>query len=73
MASGAGSCWVLVALLLVARAFPAAATSFTVGGKSGWTIGVDYTTWASGNTFKVGDSLGKTFCYFIGAYIHAVN
>ncbi|KAI4966769.1 hypothetical protein ZWY2020_036026 [Hordeum vulgare] len=37
--------------------FPAAATSFTVGGKSGWTIGVDYTTWASGNTFKVGDSL----------------
>ena len=57
MASGAGSCWVLVALLLVARAFPAAATSFTVGGKSGWTIGVDYTTWASGNTFKVGDSL----------------
>lgn len=58
MASGAGSCWwTLVALLIVARAFPAAATSFTVGGKSGWTIGVDYTTWASGNTFKVGDSL----------------
>uniref|UniRef100_M8C0N7 Uncharacterized protein n=1 Tax=Aegilops tauschii TaxID=37682 RepID=M8C0N7_AEGTA len=56
MASGAGSCWALVVLLLVARAFPAA-TSFTVGGKSGWTIGVDYTTWASGNTFKVGDSL----------------
>lgn len=57
MASGAGYCWALVVVLLVARAFPAAATSFTVGGKSGWTIGVDYTTWASGNTFKVGDSL----------------
>lgn len=69
MASGAGSCLALVVLLLAARAFPAAATSFTVGGKSGWTIGVDYTTWASGNTFKVGDSLGKTFSFFVSTYV----
>ena len=59
MASGAGTCLALVVVILVARAFPAAATSFTVGDKSGWTLGVDYTTWASGNTFKVGDNLGK--------------
>lgn len=52
-----GPCLALVVVILVARAFPAAATSFTVGDKSGWTLGVDYTTWASGNTFKVGDNL----------------
>ncbi|KAM0927014.1 hypothetical protein ACQ4PT_003141 [Festuca glaucescens] len=57
MAPVASSCWALVVVILVARVFPAAATSFTVGDKSGWTLGVDYTTWASGNTFKVGDNL----------------
>uniref|UniRef100_A0ACD5Z7A9 Uncharacterized protein n=1 Tax=Avena sativa TaxID=4498 RepID=A0ACD5Z7A9_AVESA len=57
MSSGAGSCLALVVMILVVRASPAAATSFTVGDKSGWTLGVDYTTWASGNTFKVGDNL----------------
>jgi hypothetical protein len=62
MAPVASSCWALVVVILVARVFPAAATSFTVGDKSGWTLGVDYTTWASGNTFKVGDNLGKLLC-----------
>ncbi|KAM0850569.1 hypothetical protein ACQ4PT_052994 [Festuca glaucescens] len=57
MAPVASSCLALVVVVLVARVFPAAATSFTVGDKSGWTLGVDYTTWASGNTFKVGDNL----------------
>jgi len=43
-------------LLLV---FPYAfATDFTVGDTSGWDLGVDYTKWASGKTFKVGDNLG---------------
>ncbi|KAI5071501.1 hypothetical protein GOP47_0013752 [Adiantum capillus-veneris] len=33
------------------------ATQYTVGGSSGWTLGVDYTTWASQSSFKTGDSL----------------
>ncbi|ONK73467.1 uncharacterized protein A4U43_C04F31860 [Asparagus officinalis] len=33
------------------------ATDYTVGDSSGWTQGVDYKTWASDKTFKVGDTL----------------
>ncbi|MED6168039.1 hypothetical protein PIB30_008392 [Stylosanthes scabra] len=44
---------------------PAPATgpvTYTVGGTSGWTIGtVNYTSWASGKTFKVGDILVFNF------------
>ncbi|WVZ73554.1 hypothetical protein U9M48_021845 [Paspalum notatum var. saurae] len=47
----------LAALLLVACSSTAAATSYTVGDGSGWTTGVDYTTWASSKSFKVGDNL----------------
>jgi hypothetical protein len=35
------------------------ATVHTVGYTLGWTIGSDYSTWASDKTFAVGDSLGK--------------
>jgi len=38
---------------------PSLATVYTVGDSSGWTIGTDYSTWTSGKTFAVGDSLGK--------------
>ncbi|KAL6633512.1 hypothetical protein ACP70R_026183 [Stipagrostis hirtigluma subsp. patula] len=51
------SCSALAVLLLVAGASTAAATSYTVGDGSGWTTGVDYTTWAASKNFKVGDSL----------------
>ncbi|CAN6233365.1 unnamed protein product [Urochloa humidicola] len=45
-------------LLLVATCFStASATSYTVGDGSGWTTGVDYTSWAASKNFKVGDSL----------------
>lgn len=48
------------ALLILVLAAPAAyaATTYTVGDSSGWstTFG-DYTTWVSGKTFTVGDSL----------------
>ncbi|KAF8729865.1 hypothetical protein HU200_017324 [Digitaria exilis] len=47
----------LAALLLVAWSSTAAATSYTVGSGSGWTTGVDYTSWAASKNFKVGDSL----------------
>ncbi|KAJ1281142.1 hypothetical protein BS78_04G285600 [Paspalum vaginatum] len=54
-------CWVsrlpLAVLLLVASSSTAAANSYTVGDGSGWTTGVDYTTWASSKSFKVGDTL----------------
>ncbi|CAN6273707.1 unnamed protein product [Urochloa humidicola] len=43
--------------LLAAVAAPAYATDYVVGDSSGWTSGVDYTTWAKGKTFSVGDSL----------------
>ncbi|KAJ6971935.1 uclacyanin-3-like [Populus alba x Populus x berolinensis] len=47
------------ALLILVLAAPAAyaATTYTVGDSSGWTNFGDYTTWASGKTFAVGDSL----------------
>ncbi|XP_062228461.1 blue copper protein-like [Phragmites australis] len=57
----------LVALLLVSCASAAAAaTKYTVGDTSGWTTGSDYTTWASGKKFKVGDTL--EFNYAGGAH-----
>ena len=52
------ACSALAVLLLVARASTAAATTYTVGDGSGWTTGVDYTTWAGSKNFKDGDSLG---------------
>lgn len=36
------------------------ATDYTVGDSSGWTLGVNYNNWASGKTFKVGDTLCKS-------------
>ncbi|CAM0148269.1 unnamed protein product [Urochloa decumbens] len=48
----------LAVLLLVATcSSTASATSYTVGDGSGWTTGVDYTSWAASKNFKVGDSL----------------
>ncbi|XP_051193533.1 chemocyanin [Lolium perenne] len=45
-------------LVLLAAAAPAAyAVDYTVGDSSGWTGGVDYSTWASDKTFNVGDTL----------------
>ncbi|KAK8962601.1 hypothetical protein KSP40_PGU000955 [Platanthera guangdongensis] len=32
-------------------------TDFQVGDHSGWNLGVNYTTWAEGKQFKVGDTL----------------
>jgi hypothetical protein len=50
---------VLVAVLLAAAAAPASAKDYTVGDSSGWTTGVDYTAWARGKTFNIGDTLCK--------------
>ncbi|KAL1540209.1 blue copper protein-like [Salvia divinorum] len=39
----------------------AAAAVFTVGDTSGWSIGSDYSTWASAKTFSIGDTLVFTY------------
>jgi hypothetical protein len=51
----------IVALVAAAGcAALASATSYTVGDSQGWTTtGVDYSSWASRNTFVVGDTLGE--------------
>ena len=49
----------LVALLVTGCAALASATSYTVGDGQGWTTNVDYSTWASGKSFAVGDKLGE--------------
>ncbi|KAJ1290042.1 hypothetical protein BS78_02G211800 [Paspalum vaginatum] len=48
----------LVALLVAGCAALASATTYNVGDSQGWTTGgVDYSTWASGKSFAVGDTL----------------
>ncbi|RCV12052.1 hypothetical protein SETIT_2G237300v2 [Setaria italica] len=47
----------LVALLIAGCAALASAATITVGDSQGWTTGVDYTSWASGKSFSVGDKL----------------
>ncbi|RCV07581.1 hypothetical protein SETIT_1G256300v2 [Setaria italica] len=53
----AGTLVIAGLVLLAVAAAPAHATDYVVGGSSGWTSGVDYTTWAKGKTFSVGDNL----------------
>lgn len=33
-----------------------------VGGSQGWQESIDFDSWASAQTFKVGDQLGMHFC-----------
>nr|XP_043617633.1 blue copper protein-like [Erigeron canadensis] len=51
--------YVAVVLLVVAlcSGLPSLAKVYTVGDSAGWSLNVDYTTWTSDKTFKVGDSL----------------
>ncbi|XP_008805908.1 blue copper protein-like [Phoenix dactylifera] len=56
----------LGALFLISCVAWGSATVYTVGDTSGWTSGVDYSTWTSGKSFAVGDSLA--FNYASGAH-----
>ncbi|XP_030528690.1 blue copper protein-like [Rhodamnia argentea] len=47
----------LCATLVLNLVVPSLATVYTVGDTTGWVTGMDYTTWTSGKTFLVGDSL----------------
>ncbi|XP_059461661.1 stellacyanin [Corylus avellana] len=44
-------------LLILSLALTCAATTYVVGGNSGWDISTDLDTWATGKTFFVGDVL----------------
>jgi len=46
-------------LLFAVYASLASATTYTVGDSQGWTTNFDYSTWASGKSFAVGDKLGE--------------
>ncbi|TVU14988.1 hypothetical protein EJB05_38486 [Eragrostis curvula] len=48
---------VLLLAVLLAIVAPASAKDYAVGDSSGWKPGVDYTAWAKGKSFNVGDSL----------------
>ncbi|XP_039041575.1 blue copper protein-like [Hibiscus syriacus] len=44
-------------LLVSCMVMPSLVKVYTVGDASGWTTGVDYSTWTGGKTFEVGDSI----------------
>ncbi|KAJ6730311.1 BLUE COPPER PROTEIN-LIKE [Salix viminalis] len=46
-----------VILVVLCTVVPILGKGHTVGGSSGWAIGMDYSTWTSGKTFSVGDTL----------------
>ncbi|KAJ6405125.1 hypothetical protein OIU84_013159 [Salix udensis] len=46
-----------VILVVLCTVVPILGKGHTVGDSSGWAIGMDYSTWTSGKTFSVGDSL----------------
>ncbi|KAL7150178.1 hypothetical protein ABFS83_05G092800 [Erythranthe nasuta] len=48
----------LITIIVALVAAPAAvATDYMVGDNSGWTLGVNYTAWAEGKDFRVGDTI----------------
>ena len=48
----------LVVIFAVTLPTVSRATEYVVGDDHGWTIGVNYTTWAQGKEFRVRDTLG---------------
>ncbi|KAF8404657.1 hypothetical protein HHK36_009545 [Tetracentron sinense] len=56
--AGAGAAaGIVCAILVLCCVVPSLATVYTVGDTTGWMTNVDYSTWTSGKTFAVGDSL----------------
>ncbi|KAF7829965.1 blue copper protein-like [Senna tora] len=60
-----------VVTVAINMALPAMAAVYTVGDSSGWAIGVDYGTWASSLTFRVGDTI--VFNYGAGHTVDEVK
>ncbi|XP_057775653.1 mavicyanin-like [Salvia miltiorrhiza] len=47
----------LMTIMVAAAVAPAIATDYMVGDADGWKLNVNYTQWAAGKSFHVGDSL----------------
>lgn len=47
----------LMVMIMAVITATALATDHIVGGEAGWKLNVDYTTWAQGKQFHVGDRL----------------
>ncbi|KAK6117132.1 hypothetical protein DH2020_049177 [Rehmannia glutinosa] len=47
----------LITVIVTAAVAPALATVYKVGDDAGWNLGVNYTLWAEGKDFRVGDAL----------------
>ncbi|KAG8382335.1 hypothetical protein BUALT_Bualt05G0066700 [Buddleja alternifolia] len=62
----------LITIMVAAIAAPVFAIDHIVGDESGWKLGVNYTAWAEGKQFYLGDRL--VFKYGQGAHnVHRVN
>ncbi|XP_057773411.1 blue copper protein [Salvia miltiorrhiza] len=61
---------VMIAMIIVGIGGVSAAV-YTVGDSSGWSVGADYSTWATDKTFKVGDTL--VFNYASGHTLDEVS
>uniref|UniRef100_A0A164X370 Phytocyanin domain-containing protein n=1 Tax=Daucus carota subsp. sativus TaxID=79200 RepID=A0A164X370_DAUCS len=57
MASSVAGIVCLISIFITA--VPSLGKDYTVGDSSGWALSVDYSTWATGKTFNVGDNLGQ--------------
>ncbi|GFP86475.1 blue copper protein [Phtheirospermum japonicum] len=53
-------------MLVAALVAPSLATNYVVGDDVGWRLGVNYSAWAEGKDFRVGDTL--VFMYYPGAH-----
>lgn len=63
----------LAVMIALMSAAPAFGTDYVVGDDWGWTLGFDYTAWAQGKQFWVGDTIRKFILLFIFLYINITN
>ncbi|KAK6130120.1 hypothetical protein DH2020_036136 [Rehmannia glutinosa] len=56
----------LITVIVAAVVAPSLATDYMVGDDAGWKVGVNYTAWAEGKEFYVGDTL--MFMYKSGSH-----
>ncbi|KAL0329665.1 UNVERIFIED_CONTAM: Lamin-like protein [Sesamum radiatum] len=53
--------FLIVGIILAVSADQALATDYVVGDVGGWELGVNYTAWASGKNFLVGDTIAFNY------------
>ncbi|KAG9141961.1 hypothetical protein Leryth_009319 [Lithospermum erythrorhizon] len=66
---GVYKCMLFLVVIIAVIMGQTLATKYTVGGSQGWDESTDFSTWSSGQTFKVGDEL--EFKYSSG--LHSVT